>query len=385
MVSSSCSILNLNLMKFVKSFILLLLITFVSQSHAISPGGGNLRKNGSNSDDKEFLFPGTGFFKKNRDPISDEQSRSWFDEAAKAERNGDFKKALDLYENFSKRRSDLRINSSGKVIQVGPESLYRAAKIREDMGDWQKAFSRLRLIAEAYTDYDFERVAESLMSIAERLANDKLPRKWGVLPRFRSGSQDRLRLNQIASLARGPRFAPRALMALSEIAIKDKKEDEAIDALERLINLYPDNYLCEEAYFVLAKIFEDRVAGPAYDQGATLKALNFYEDYLILYPKSPLKSKHETLENYQLRLTSAKQRKSDAEEGRRKMRETLSASKVVVGKYVEKYGKYFLTHWRELGNKPALQFYNEAITTAPESKAAREAEKKVAELRSGNE
>jgi outer membrane protein assembly factor BamD len=385
MVSSSCSILNLNLMKFVKSFILLLLITFVSQSYAISPGGGNLRKNGSNSDDKEFLFPGTGFFKKNRDPISDEQSRFWFDEAAKAERNGDLKKALDLYENFSKRRSDLRINSSGKVIQVGPESLYRAAKIREDMGDWQKAFSRLRLIAEAYTDYDFERVAESLMRIAERLANDKLPRKWGVLPRFRSGSQDRLRLNQIASLARGPRFAPRALMALSEIAIKDKKEDEAIDALERLINLYPDNYLCEEAYFVLAKIFEDRVAGPAYDQGATLKALNFYEDYLILYPKSPLKSKHETLENYQLRLTSAKQRKSDAEEGRRKMRETLSASKVVVGKYVEKYGKYFLTHWRELGNKPALQFYNEAITTAPESKAAREAEKKVAELRSGNE
>jgi outer membrane protein assembly factor BamD len=385
MVSSSCSILNLNLMKFVKSFILLLLITFVSQSYAISPGGGNLRKNGSNSDDKEFLFPGTGFFKKNRDPISDEQSRFWFDKAAKAERNGDLKKALDLYENFSKRRSDLRINSSGKVIQVGPESLYRAAKIREDMGDWQKAFSRLRLIAEAYTDYDFERVAESLMRIAERLANDKLPRKWGVLPRFRSGSQDRLRLNQIASLARGPRFAPRALMALSEIAIKDKKEDEAIDALERLINLYPDNYLCEEAYFVLAKIFEDRVAGPAYDQGATLKALNFYEDYLILYPKSPLKSKHETLENYQLRLTSAKQRKSDAEEGRRKMRETLSASKVVVGKYVEKYGKYFLTHWRELGNKPALQFYNEAITTAPESKAAREAEKKVAELRSGNE
>ena len=214
----------------------------------------------------------------------------------------------------------------------------------------------LELIAEAYTDYDFERVAESLMRIAERLANDKLPKKWGVLPRFRSGSQDRIRLNQIASLARGPRFAPRALMALSEIAIKDNKEDEAVDALERLINLYPENYLCEEAYFVLAKIFEDRVAGPSYDQGATLKALNFYEDYLILFPQSPLKSKHETLENYKLRLVEAKQRKSDAEEGRSKMRETLSASKVEVGKYVEKYGKYYLTNWRGLGNKPALQF-----------------------------
>ena len=94
------------------------------------------------------------------------------------------------------------------------------------------------------------------MRIAERLAKDKLPRKWGVVPRFRSGVQDRLRLNQIAGLARGPRFAPRALMALSEIAIKDNKEEEAIDALERLTNLYPDNYLCEEAYFILAQIFE---------------------------------------------------------------------------------------------------------------------------------
>ena len=69
-------------------------------------------------------------------------------------------------------------------------------------------------------------------------------------------------MNQIAGLARGPKFAPRALMALSEIAIKDNKEDEAVDALERLINLYPDNYLCEKAYFQLAQIFENRVAGP---------------------------------------------------------------------------------------------------------------------------
>ena len=372
-------------MKIFNYFFLTTFLVFTTQSFALSPGEKNRSSKGIHSQGKEFLFPGTGFFKKNRDPISDERAKAWFLEAEKAEQNGDVKEALNLYEKFSKRRSDLRIDSSNKEVQIGPEALYRAAKIREDRGDWQKAFARLRLIAEAYTDYNFERVAESLMRIAERLANDKLPKKWGFLPRFRSGSQDRLRLNQIASLARGPRFAPRALMALSEIAIKDDKEEEAVDALERLINLYPENYLCEEAYYSLASIFEDRVAGPSYDQGATLKALNFYEDYLILFPQSPPKSKHESLENYKSRLVEARERKASAEEGRRKMRETLSASKVVVGKYVEKYGKYFLTHWRELGNKPALQFYNEAITTAPESKAAREAEKKVAELRSGNE
>jgi tetratricopeptide (TPR) repeat protein len=361
-------------------------ILFFSSSclWSVSPGDSRTSRNSSNND-KEYLFPGTGFFKKNRDPLDDKQAKLWFLEAEQAEAEGESGDALSLYENFSKRRSDYRIIRKGNEIQIGPESLYRAANLREKKGDWQKAFQHLRLIAEAYTDYDFERVAESLMRIAERLAKDKLPRKWGVVPRFRSGVQDRLRLNQIAGLARGPRFAPRALMALSEIAIKDNKEEEAIDALERLTNLYPDNYLCEESYFILAQIFESRVAGPAYDQGATLKALNFYEDYLILFSESPPKSKHEELTDYNNRLKEAKKRNLAAEKGRNKMRETLAASKVIVGKYVEKYGKYYLTHWRELGNRPALQFYNEAITIAPESEAAREAEKKVAELRSGNE
>lgn len=366
--------------------ILILFSIFYSFSSlwSVSPGANRNNRNAA-IQDKEYLFPGTGFFKKNRDPLDDNQAKKWFLEAENAELGGDTRDALSLYEKFSKRRSDFRIVRDNVEIQLGPESLYRAANLREKSGDWQKAFEHLRLIAEAYTDYDFERVAESLMRIAERLAKEKLPRKWGVLPRFRSGSQDRLRLNQIAGLARGPRFAPRALMALSEIALKDGKDDEAVDALEKLTNLYPDNYLCEEAYFILAKIFEERVAGPSYDQGATLKALNFYEDYLILFAESPPQSKHEDVDDFKIRLEQAKERILLAEEGRRKMRETLAASKVIVGQYVEKYGKYYLVNWKELGNRPALQFYNEAITIAPESKAAREAESKVAELRSGDE
>ena len=67
------------------------------------------------------------------------------------------------------------------------------------------------------------------------------------------------------------------------------------------------------------------------------------------------------------------------------MREVLAASKVELGAYVEKFGKYYLTRWRELGNGPSIHFYNEAITTAPESTAAREAEQKIANLRAADE
>ena len=70
-----------------------------------------------------------------------------------------------------------------------------------------------------------------------------------------------------------------------------------------------------------------------------------------------------------------------AQTNKNKMRASLAQSKLEIGRYVENYGKYFLTHWEKLGNEPALQFYNQAITTAPESGAAREAEMRVAELR----
>ena len=332
-------------------------------------------------DEKDYLFPGTGIFGKNRDPIESQQAKEWFLKAEDEEKKGDLRDALSYYEKFSKRRTDVRIIRDGTEIQIGPESLFRAARIQEKRGNWPKAFERLRLIAEAYTEYDFNKVAGTLMRLAERLAKEKQPRKWGVLPRFRSGEQDRYRLNQIVRLARGPKYAPRALMALAEIARKDDEEEEAIDALERLVNLYPDSHYCEKAYFDLAFIHESMVAGPDYDQGATLKALNFYEDYLILYETAPPKSRHETNDDLAARQVAAKERLAKAEDGRKRMREVLSASKLRVGRYVEKYGKYFIVRWRELGDGPALQFYSEAITVAPDSESAREAEARMAELR----
>ena len=174
-------------------------------------------------------------------------------------------------------------------------------------------------------------------------------------------------------------------MALAEISIKDEKSDEAVDALDRLVNLYPENYLGEKAYFLLATIYKNKVTGPSYDQGATLKALNFFEDYLILYAQPPIQSPHESRDDYQKRLDESKERKADAEKGRKQMRQVLAASKVELGEYIEKFGKYYLTRWRELGNAPAIQFYNEAITTAPESTAAREAEQKITDLRASDE
>ena len=201
-------------------------------------------------DEKTYLFPGTGFFIKNRDPYSDQEAKVWFIEAIELQRAGEISDALKLFEKFTKRRSDLVIEFEEKSVLVGPESIYRAAMIREKQGDWKKAFDHLQLVAKAYVRYDFERVAGSLMRIAEQIATEDLPKKWGVVPRLRSGSEDRERFNQIVELSRGPKFAPRALMVLAEISLKDSKDEEAVYALERLVNYYPDHYLLKSILYV---------------------------------------------------------------------------------------------------------------------------------------
>ncbi|MAK46907.1 MAG: hypothetical protein CMI24_06600 [Opitutae bacterium] len=335
---------------------------------------------GAASDEKQYLFPGTGFFVKNRLPYDEEEAKALFREAFALQNQGKENKALTVYEMFSKRRTDATLKVQDTVFKVGPESLYRAAAIREQKGDLSKSYDHLRLIAKAYNDYDFEIVAESLMRVAEKLASGIIPKKWGFIPRFRSGSQDRYRLSQIADLARGPKFAPRALMALAEISIKDDKEEEAIDALERLINLYPENHLSEKAYFLMATIYRKLSSGASYDQSKSTKALNYFEDYLILFSNIPPRGTHETESQFNDRREEFNLRKKLAEKGRVEMREILATSKLQLGSYIEDYGKYYLTNWKKLGDGPALQFYNEAITIAPESEAARKAEIKISNL-----
>jgi tetratricopeptide (TPR) repeat protein len=341
----------------------------------------NPRASQKSDEVKTYLFPGTGFFIKNRDPYEDKEAKKWFLEAIELQRTGELSDALKLFEKFTKRRCDLIIDFENTPTLIGPESIYRAAMIREKQGDWKKSFDHLQLIAKAYVRYDFERVASSLMRIAEQIATEDLPKKWGVMPRLRSGAEDRERFNQIVELSRGPKFAPRALLVLAETSLKDDKTEDAVDALERLVNYYPEHYHCEKAYFMLGEIHQGFVSGPSYDQGATLKALNYYEDYVILFDQPPPKGASETQKQFEQRIKESFERKELVRKHRQAMRESLAQSKLEVGKYVEQYGKYFMVRWRELGNQPALQFYNQAITTAPESNAAREAEKSVAKLR----
>ena len=131
----------------------------------------------------------------------------------------------------------------------------------------------------------------------------------------------------------------------------EKDTGEAIDALDRLVNNYPQSVLTPVAYLKLGDMFASLSDGPEYDQAATKQAMTYYEDYLILYPGD----------------TGV----SMAAAGVDKMKTILAQSKIYIGDF------YF---YKRLNFQAARVFYNEAITSYPDSGPARTAKKRLAEV-----
>ena len=139
-------------------------------------------------------------------------------------------------------------------------------------------------------------------------------------------------------------LAPQALMNVALMHQDKKHKYQATYALDRLIDNYPYDELAPDSYLKIAEIFSSDVKGPAYDQGPTREAINYYKDFLILYPDSP-----------DVGL---------GEQGLDEMNEVYAKSKLQRGYFYYKYRK----------NYPAATvFFNEAITVSPGSSSAQEA------------
>jgi len=126
-------------------------------------------------------------------------------------------------------------------------------------------------------------------------------------------------------------------------------EPEAtIDALDRMINSYPQHLLVPDAYLKLAQTHASLVAGPDYDQASSRDAAAYYEDFMILFPNDP--------------------NVAVAAKGAADMKTMLAESKIKMGDF------YF---YKRDNYTAAKVLYNEAITVYPDSEVASRARKKL--------
>lgn len=262
-------------------------------------------------------------------------------DARNAEEANNNSRALKLYAKVSKRYPS---------SLYAAEALFRSAQLRAKRREYFKAFDAYQQMLLKFPGTEkFNAVIGEQYRIASRLLAGERSYLWGFIPGFKNREKSLEYFEQIVANAPYSDYAPLSLMNVARGHQKMGNTEEAIDALDRMINSYPRNVLAPDAYLKIAQTHASLVEGGYYDQASTKEAITYFEDYLILFP--------------------GEAGAADAEKGLGDMKHVLAESKVIMADYYAKYRKNY---------QAAKVFYNEAITTYPDSAIATRARNKLA-------
>jgi outer membrane protein assembly factor BamD len=252
-------------------------------------------------------------------------------------------------------RTFKKIIKNYPTAEAAAEARFLHAQILMGKGRWVKGFDQLQEIVTKHPKYkNFDRVIGAQFDCATALMEGARGRILWVIPGFKQYGEAIQQFEQIVRNAPYSDYAPLALMNIAIISEQEEKPEEAIDALDRLINYYPQSMLAPDAYYNMAETYANLVKGAEYDQGSTRQAIRYYEDFLILFPQS----------NYL----------GEVESNLDAMEDLLARSRLNLGDFYYNYRS---------NNTAALVFYNETITIAPDSEAAEEARQRIADIEAG--
>ncbi|MBA4138543.1 MAG: outer membrane protein assembly factor BamD [Opitutus sp.] len=278
--------------------------------------------------------------------LSGEEGRTALElmnQARAAEEAGSVRSAIKGYEKVAKRYPNSVFSA---------EALYRTGLLYEKRRQYYKAFDSFQNLVQRYPGSErFSQVVGDQYRISQALLDGKRSYMWGVIPGLKNREKSIEYFEQIVKNAPFSDYAPLSLMNVARGHQRMGATEEAIDALDRMINSYPGNVLTPDAYLKLAQTHASLVDGPPYDQASTKAAITYYEDYLIQFPGD----------------SGA----GSAEKGLAEMKTMLAQSKMIMADYYYKYRRNY---------KAAKVFYNEAITTFPDSPVAARARTMLADV-----
>ncbi|MFI5356024.1 MAG: outer membrane protein assembly factor BamD [Opitutales bacterium] len=270
--------------------------------------------------------------------------------------------ALDLMNQAREDEEHGKLHAAlkayGKVIKkygnsiYTPEALYRSARIYFQRKQYTKSFDSYSEIIHRYPNSKrFNEIIGEQYRIASAMVDGARIYFWGVIPGLPDRTKGIFYLEVLLQEAPYSDYAPLALMTIARGHQLLSDKEEAIDALDRMINQYPQSLLTPDAYLKLAQAHADLVDGPLYDQESTQEAITYFQDFMILYPGDP--------------------NIAEAEAGLTHMRTVLAESKVKIADF------YF---FKRDNYTAARVFYNEAITVYPDSDVAKVARQRLTEV-----
>ncbi|HUR57196.1 MAG TPA: outer membrane protein assembly factor BamD [Opitutaceae bacterium] len=234
-----------------------------------------------------------------------------------------------------------------------PEALYRSGKIRLSRQDYTKAFEDFQQVLARYPNTKrFNEIVGEQYRIASALLDGARGRMFfGMLPGFKQRDKALEYFENILVNAPYSDYAPLSLMNIARGHQKLGNIENAIDALDRMINNYGQSLLAPDAYLKLAQTHATLVDGPYYDQASTKEAITYFTDFMLLFPGDA--------------------NIGNAEKGLDGMKNMLAESKMRIGDF------YF---YKRNNFRAARVFYNEAITAYPDSAIAGRAKVRLTEV-----
>jgi len=264
-------------------------------------------------------------------------------------------KAREAEENHSWRsavKTYTKVTDKYATSIYAPEAFYRIAQVRIAQKDVYKAFDAYQSILSRYPNVKrFNQIIAEEYKIASAVLDGARTRLWLGFPGFTNRERGIGFFEQIIQNAPYSDYAPLALMNVARGHEYLGNTDEAVDALDRLINNYGTSVLAPDAYLRLAKLHASLVEGAYYDQGETKQAITYSEDFMLLFPSDA--------------------KIADAAKNLDDMKKMLAESKVKIGDF------YF---YKRDNYTAARVFYNEAITSYPNSDVAKAARAKLVEV-----
>lgn len=225
------------------------------------------------------------------------------------------------------------------------EALFGKGRIHLLRSQFERAFEDYHAILTRHPQFNrFGKAVEGQYAAAMAIRRGERPYLWGWIPWFKDDEKALDYFEKTHAAAPYGVHAEWALYERGTWAREIDKEEEAFDSYERLVYRYPDSFLTPDAYIALAELHAGRVQGAFWDQGSTRESLNFYKDFVALFPS------HEYAPKAQAKVVE--------------MRDTLARNRLELGKFY---------YTRRNNARAAAIFLNETISTSPDSDAAKEA------------
>ncbi|MEO7933141.1 MAG: outer membrane protein assembly factor BamD [Chthoniobacterales bacterium] len=262
-------------------------------------------------------------------------------EATEAE--GNLKKAVSSYRVVVKRypRSDVAAHAQFKVAQL-----------TQQLGDANRAFAEYQKMITKYPkSTDFEAAIEGQFNIAKLYLDGKRLELFGVPTLPSMVKAEEMFTTVITNAPFSAKYASAAQFDIGQARERQGDYKRAIEAYQKIIDDYPYSEMADDAQYQIGYVYMKASREGEYDQSASIKAREAFEDFIYRYPNSE-------------KVAQAKQNMA-----------TLGAkqtdSAFNVAQFYDKQKNY----------KAAAIYYNEVIKTEPDSPNAKTSQERLSALK----